>query len=191
MCIPWQFKPRQNGGRYVIITSPAGLPNFRVCVKSMGRPSTRLLRSILSILSCALQEISVLSMCRTGELSQKLSLFITTHLLPNACDIGGTLYCQPPACIVQALKYQPETWQLYQQIQSNVSMYFQSDVLVRIYPVSFYLCFLAPECRCSKLKRYLAAAKSMLILLHVFGLIIVVRVLILGSWISELKLSSQ
>ena len=128
-------------------------------------------------------------MCRTGELSQKLSLFITTHLLPNACNIGGMLYCQPPACIVQALKYQQEAWQLYQRIQSNVSMYLQTDVLIGIYHVRFYLCFLAPERRCSKLKGYLAAAKGMLISID---LITVVHVLIiLGSWISKFKLSSQ
>ena len=77
-------------------------------------------------------------MCRTGELSQKLSLFITTHLLPHACNTGGTLYCQPPACIAQALQYQQEVWQLYQQIQSNVSVTFKLMCL-RICRVSFYV----------------------------------------------------
>ena len=58
---------------------------------------------------------------RSGALSKQLSSFITTHLLPNACQVGGTLYCRPPTQVLQALLLQQGVWQLYQQVQSNVS----------------------------------------------------------------------
>lgn len=60
-------------------------------------------------------------MHRVGDLSQKLSIFITQHLLPNACQVGGTLYSKPLHCTKEALKYQQDVWQIYQQIQSTVS----------------------------------------------------------------------
>ena len=60
-------------------------------------------------------------MHRVGELSQKLSSFITTHLLPNACQVGGILYSKSPHCTEEALTYQQDVWRIYQQIQSTVS----------------------------------------------------------------------
>ena len=64
--------------------------------------------------------INIIIIHRVGNLSQKLSTFITAYLLPNACQVGGTLYSKPPHCTKEALKYQQDVWQIYQQIQSTV-----------------------------------------------------------------------
>jgi hypothetical protein len=78
-------------------------------------------------------------MHRVGGLSQKLSSFITTHLLPSACQVGGSLYSKPPHWTMEALTYQQDVWHIYQQIQSTVRTY------MYMYTCILLLLFLSPE----------------------------------------------